>query len=121
LIETIVQQKNEGVDVSMFAVPWFHTLFARNSQLSFVFRLWDIFLNEGISIIFRVALAILRESQGSLTMYSFHPLSLSLTHSLSFFLSLFLFIFLLVETFLIEFNCFVGLFDDRYFVENGSN
>jgi hypothetical protein len=71
LIETLFPEiwthfRNEGVDVSMFAPPWFHTLFARDSQLSFVFRLWDIFLNEGISIIFRVALAILRESQGIL-------------------------------------------------------
>jgi hypothetical protein len=99
----------------MFAVPWFHTLFARNSQLSFVFRLWDIFLNEGISIIFRVALAILRESQGTLSVYS-HP-SLSF-HSFIHYVPLSSLVRLIS---MIEFICFVGLFDDRYFVENGPN
>jgi len=53
----------ESVSVSLFATSWFHTMFSREGQMDFVMRIWDIFYNEGISIIFRVALAILKESK----------------------------------------------------------
>jgi hypothetical protein len=71
LIEAMLPEIHEHfatqcIQVSMFASPWFHTLFAYDGQLTFVFRLWDIFLSEGFSIIFRVALAILKESQNEI-------------------------------------------------------
>jgi len=47
----------------MYATPWFHTLFSHDSQLEFVQRLWDIFFNEGYCIIFRLAVAIIKEAK----------------------------------------------------------
>jgi len=53
----------QGVESTMYATPWFHTIFSHDSQLEFVQRLWDVFFNEGYSIIFRLAMAIIREAK----------------------------------------------------------
>jgi len=60
-----------GIPPAMFASAWFHTLFAYDCQLNFVLRLWDIYFFEGPSILFRVALAILKENQS--TLRHFYP------------------------------------------------
>lgn len=44
---------------SMYCSSWFLTLFTTSLPLTLVCRIFDIFLNEGIEIIFRVGLAIL--------------------------------------------------------------
>lgn len=55
--------KDQLIETTMYATPWFHTLFSHDSQLEFVQRLWDVFFNEGISIIFRLAMAIIKEAK----------------------------------------------------------
>jgi len=64
-----VHFEEESINLNLFATPWFLTLFAYDSQLEFLHRLWDIFFNEGFSIIFRTAMAILREGEDLLMKY----------------------------------------------------
>ena len=51
---------------SMYAQPWFLTLFAGFFSLELVSRIWDIFLVEGKKTIFRIALAILKLNENAL-------------------------------------------------------
>ena len=51
---------------SMYAQPWFLTLFAGFFSLELVSRIWDIFLVEGKKTIFRIALAILKINENAL-------------------------------------------------------
>lgn len=56
----------QDVPVSSFASPWFHTLFAWRFPLALVVRVFDVFLVEGFCIVYRLALALLREHQSEL-------------------------------------------------------
>lgn len=51
--------KNLGVEPLLFAVQWFVCLFSYNLPCETVIRVWDVFLCEGQSFLFSVALAIL--------------------------------------------------------------
>ena len=46
--------------LSSFATPWFHTLFSWRFPLSLVARLFDIVLREGLTIVFRFGIALLK-------------------------------------------------------------
>ncbi|CAD7941386.1 unnamed protein product [Amoebophrya sp. A25] len=50
----------QNVEPTMYASQWFMTVCVYNFRFSTVCRVWDIFLAEGVKIIFRVALAILK-------------------------------------------------------------
>ena len=54
------------VMITSFASPWFHTLFSWRFPLPLVLRVFDIFLREGFSIVFRLGLALLKEWQAVL-------------------------------------------------------
>ena len=47
----------------MFASQWFMTICIYGFRYSTMVRIWDIFLGEGVKIIFRIALAILKEKE----------------------------------------------------------
>ncbi|XP_002735946.2 ecotropic viral integration site 5 protein homolog [Saccoglossus kowalevskii] len=47
---------------SMYASPWFLTLFATSLSLSLSCRIMDVFISEGMETIFRVGMAILTDS-----------------------------------------------------------
>eukprot|EP00923_Selenidium_pygospionis_P024882 GHVN01043688.1.p1 GENE.GHVN01043688.1~~GHVN01043688.1.p1 ORF type:complete len:197 (+),score=35.07 GHVN01043688.1:74-592(+) len=55
-----------GVGPTMYASQWFMTIFAYNFPFEAVVRIWDVFLNEGKTTLFRVALAILESHQDDL-------------------------------------------------------
>lgn len=57
----------EGITVEIFANQWFLTLYSYNFPLNFVFRIWDLFLSEGIDFILTMALAIFCHQQDKLT------------------------------------------------------
>ncbi|KAJ0411616.1 hypothetical protein ATCC90586_004085 [Pythium insidiosum] len=57
---------NEGMHPTMYLTQWFVTLFTYNFPFEFVTRVWDVFLNEGWKVIFRVALALMKLSQKAL-------------------------------------------------------
>ena len=50
----------------MYSSPWFLTLFASTLPLVLAFRIMDIFLTEGMEIIFRIGMALLEHSHDQL-------------------------------------------------------
>jgi hypothetical protein len=58
-------QNREGITVEIFANQWFLTLYSYNFPLNYVFRIWDLFLSEGIDFILTMALAIFCHQQGA--------------------------------------------------------
>lgn len=48
--------KELDVDCNMFASQWFMTICIYGFRYSTMVRIWDIFLGEGVKIIFRIAL-----------------------------------------------------------------
>ena len=56
----------QGFQTSMYASPWFLTMFASVLSLNVVFRIMDIYLVEGREIVFRVGLALLEHSHDKL-------------------------------------------------------
>ena len=51
---------NEMVTPPHYATHWFMTLFSTKMPLELTLRIWDIFFIEGIKILYRVGLAILK-------------------------------------------------------------
>jgi len=71
-LECIVQEQmpdlythfnNMGFDTSMYASSWFLTLFTTTLPLELANRIMDLFLVDGISAVFRVAIAILQQAR----------------------------------------------------------
>lgn len=50
----------QGFHTSMYASSWFLTLFTTTLSLPLACRIFDVFLSEGMEVIFKVALAILQ-------------------------------------------------------------
>lgn len=50
---------SQNYHCSMYASSWFLTLFTSNLPLTVAFRVIDLFLSEGLEIIFRISVAIL--------------------------------------------------------------
>merc|ERR1712061_551972 len=71
LYNHLVQQ---GVEPTMYASQWFMTVCIYNFPFSIVVRVWDIFLAEGVKIIFRIALALLKLNQEALLNESFEQI-----------------------------------------------
>lgn len=64
----------QGVEPTMYASQWFMTVCIYNFPFSTVVRVWDIFLAEGVKIIFRIALALLKLNQEDLLSQSFEQI-----------------------------------------------
>jgi len=58
--------KREGIAVSIFASQWFRTLFSYNFPIDIVFRIWDVFLLEGIDFLIWIGLITLDACQEQL-------------------------------------------------------
>ncbi|XP_062594770.1 ecotropic viral integration site 5 ortholog-like isoform X2 [Saccostrea cucullata] len=58
--------QSQGFHTSMYASSWFLTLFATSFSLSLSCRIMDLFISEGMDVIFRVGIAILQTSQEEL-------------------------------------------------------
>ncbi|OII72021.1 TBC domain-containing protein [Cryptosporidium ubiquitum] len=63
--------RNENVDETMYASQWFMTIFAYSFNLDAVARIWDLFFLEGINLIFKISIAILKILKNSLFNQSF--------------------------------------------------
>lgn len=61
----------ENVRVEMFASSWFITIFVYQFPLELVLHVWDVFLFEGMEIVFRVSLAIMKLSKDALLSMDF--------------------------------------------------
>jgi len=55
--------QEEDVIPFLYCSKWFMTLFTYNFPFEAVVRIWDVFLNEGIKIIFRVGLQCLKNDE----------------------------------------------------------
>ncbi|XP_056012324.1 ecotropic viral integration site 5 ortholog-like isoform X4 [Ostrea edulis] len=55
--------QSQGFHTSMYASSWFLTLFATSFSLSLSCRVMDLFISEGMDVIFRLGIAILQTSQ----------------------------------------------------------
>ncbi|XP_059418062.1 TBC1 domain family member 4-like isoform X4 [Carassius carassius] len=51
---------------SLYAAPWFLTLFASQFQLGFVARIFDVLFVQGTEVIFKVALCLLSSHEGEI-------------------------------------------------------
>ena len=56
---------NQQVDALLCCTEWFMSFFTRALPWSCVLRIWDMFLFEGVKVLFRSALAILQLTFGS--------------------------------------------------------
>lgn len=61
----------EGVHPTMFATEWLMTMFTRGFSFDLAGRVWEIYLNEGYKIVYRVGLAILKNVESELLAASF--------------------------------------------------
>lgn len=57
--------KRHGIDAPLFMIEWFMCLYCRSLPWPTVLRIWDMFLCEGIKVVFRVALVILQGTFGT--------------------------------------------------------
>ncbi|KAF3782659.1 TBC1 domain family member 2A, partial [Nymphaea thermarum] len=55
-----------GFDVSLVATEWFLCLFCKNLPSETTMRVWDVLFNEGVKVLFRVALAIFKMKEEEL-------------------------------------------------------
>ncbi|TFK34555.1 rab-GTPase-TBC domain-containing protein [Crucibulum laeve] len=55
-----------GVDLAAICFSWFLSLFTDCLPVETLFRVWDVFLVDGLDVLFRIALAILRSNEQEL-------------------------------------------------------
>lgn len=60
-----------GVETHMFASQWFLTLFTARFPLDFVFHILDVFLLDGMPVLFQVAMALLASCENDLRQRDF--------------------------------------------------
>uniref|UniRef100_A0A8C6DN57 TBC1 domain family member 10B n=1 Tax=Moschus moschiferus TaxID=68415 RepID=A0A8C6DN57_MOSMO len=57
--------RRQRIDPVLYMTEWFMCIFARTLPWASVLRVWDMFFCEGVKIIFRVALVLLRHTLGT--------------------------------------------------------
>ncbi|KAF9525807.1 rab-GTPase-TBC domain-containing protein [Crepidotus variabilis] len=55
-----------GIDLGAICFSWFLSLFTDCLPVETLFRIWDVFLVDGLDVLFRIALAILRDNEPEL-------------------------------------------------------
>mmetsp|Transcript_27057 Transcript_27057/g.48213 ORF Transcript_27057/g.48213 Transcript_27057/m.48213 type:complete len:175 (-) Transcript_27057:107-631(-) len=71
LAEHLLEQ---GVQPSMYCSQWFITIFAYNLPFDHLLRCWDIFLHEGVKIVFAIGLVLLKSAEEELMGMHFEQL-----------------------------------------------
>ncbi|XP_075689322.1 ecotropic viral integration site 5 protein homolog isoform X5 [Rhinoderma darwinii] len=66
LPEIFVHFQAQSFHTSMYASSWFLTIFLTSFPLPIATRIFDIFMSEGLEIVFRVGLAVLQMNQAEL-------------------------------------------------------
>ena len=54
------------IDASLYATPWFLTMFAANFPLGFVVKVLDLLFLEGPEALFKISLALISLAKGSI-------------------------------------------------------
>lgn len=65
---------DEMINPSMYASQWFITVFAYSFPFHLALRIWDVFLFEGVKIVFKVGLALLKYCHDELVKLPFEKL-----------------------------------------------
>lgn len=60
-----------NIEIHMFASQWFLTLYTAKFPLHMVFRIMDLFLHDGINVLFSIGIALLKQSQKDLLSLDF--------------------------------------------------
>merc|ERR1712129_205816 len=66
--------KNDIIPI-MFCTKWFMTVYAYDFPFEAVVRIWDVFLNEGNKIIWRVALQCLKDNEATMLKLQYEELT----------------------------------------------
>ncbi|XP_036901389.1 ecotropic viral integration site 5 protein homolog isoform X3 [Sturnira hondurensis] len=66
LPELFIHFQSQSFHTSMYASSWFLTIFLTTFPLPIATRIFDIFMSEGLEIVFRVGLALLQMNQAEL-------------------------------------------------------
>ena len=74
--------RHQGFTCSLYASTWFLTVFSTMLPLETVFRIMDIYLIEGLNIIFQVALALITIAQSDLMDLDMEGIQHFFTHDL---------------------------------------
>jgi len=69
-----VHLEGQGMHPTMYATEWFMTMFCRGFNFELVMRVWDVFLVEDFKIVFRVALALIKNVEKELLVASFEDI-----------------------------------------------
>ncbi|XP_022862147.1 EVI5-like protein isoform X2 [Olea europaea var. sylvestris] len=64
----------EMINPSMYASQWFITVFSYSFPFHLALRIWDVFLYEGVKIVFKVGLALLKYTHDDLVKLPFEKL-----------------------------------------------
>nr|DAD35171.1 TPA_asm: hypothetical protein HUJ06_005810 [Nelumbo nucifera] len=64
----------EMINPTMYASQWFITVFSYSFPFHLALRIWDVFLYEGVKIVFQVGLALLKYCQDDLVKLPFEKL-----------------------------------------------
>lgn len=64
----------EMINPSMYASQWFITVFSYSFPFPLALRIWDVFLYEGVQIVFKVGLALLKYCHDDLVKLPFEKL-----------------------------------------------
>ncbi|KAJ6926672.1 hypothetical protein NC651_010935 [Populus alba x Populus x berolinensis] len=64
----------EMINPSMYASQWFITVFSYSFPFHLALRIWDVFLYEGVKIVFKVGLALLKYRHDDLVKLPFEKL-----------------------------------------------
>lgn len=65
---------NENVHVTMFATQWLLTIFTSSFPFDLVLRVWDVYITEGYKAVYRVMLALLKDSMDELLKMQFEEI-----------------------------------------------
>lgn len=58
-------QKKHSVEPVLYMVEWFMCMYCRTLPWNIVLRIWDVFLCEGVKVLFKVAIVLLRATLGT--------------------------------------------------------
>jgi len=67
--------ESQQIKPALYGSKWFITIFCYEFPFEFVYRIWDCFLSEGIKLVFRVCLAMIKMNEAQILKISdFEPL-----------------------------------------------
>jgi hypothetical protein len=73
--------EREGAMPDMYAQKWFLTLFSYDLPFDIVLRIWDIYMMEGMKVVYRVAVTLLRNQEDDLLRLALDELVPALKHA----------------------------------------